>query len=302
VIPTPALLERSAELQGVSCLSAVFCVAVGRVSSSAVHPGPSPSRTLVEFWNGQAWSVVESPNEENDDELKGVSCVSTRFCVAVGSFDLFGRYTIGPGARYPLIERWDGTKWTVAARPSPEAQQTEALNGVSCVSRRSCVAVGYGDSESWNGTEWSDAPKLTTGGLQGVSCVRANRCVAVGSVFVGGSTTDTLVEAWNGTAWSAVESPNPGTGHATLEGVYCVSGRSCAAVGYEQSPGDVSSDTLVMTSKGGKWSIVPSANTGGGYSSLYGVSCVSNGTCFAVGNGTATPGGPGQTLVENGGI
>ena len=79
-------------------------------------------------------------------------------------------------------------------------------------------------------------------------------------------------------------------------GVSCVSARSCAAVGSDASEGGPS-QTLVETSKGGKWSIVPSANSASGQTKLDGVSCTSTESCFAVGNQGSV-----HTLVESGGI
>jgi hypothetical protein len=127
--------------------------------------------------------------------------------------------------------------------------------------------------------------------------VSAKHCVAVG-----GSGSGTLVESWNGRTWSVLESPNPeGSGTPRLNGVSCVSARSCVAVGSD-STYEGPSQTLVETSKGGNWSIVPSANGASGASYLNGVSCVSSESCFAVGEDKATAEGPFQTLVENGRI
>jgi hypothetical protein len=170
---------------------------------------------------------------------------------------------------------------------------------VSCVSPKFCVAVGHEGGtalvDSWNGTEWSVIPSPSTGPLNGVSCVSAKHCVAVG-----GSLSGALVESWNGNTWSVLESPSPeSSGTPQLNGVSCVSARSCVAVGSDSTK-EGPSQTLVETSKGSKWSIVPSANSASGVSYLNAVSCVSSESCFAVGEDEAIPEGPFQTLVENG--
>jgi hypothetical protein len=44
-------------------------------------------QTLIEKWNGSTWSLVSSPNRSStqDNDLDGVSCVSSSFCMAAGS-------------------------------------------------------------------------------------------------------------------------------------------------------------------------------------------------------------------------
>ena len=86
-------------LSGVSCVSESFCFAVGSRLRRLV------SHTLVERWDGKAWSVV--PTTEPGDRrstLAGVSCASKSFCVAVGS-----HFTAAGG--HALIEAWNG--WSI---------------------------------------------------------------------------------------------------------------------------------------------------------------------------------------------
>jgi hypothetical protein len=82
VVPSPngrgSLLN---ELEGVSCVSAAACTAVGFYQDSR-----HVLRTLAESWNGTSWSVVPSPNvgPSSDNYLGGVSCVSAAACTAAG--------------------------------------------------------------------------------------------------------------------------------------------------------------------------------------------------------------------------
>ena len=116
------------------------------------------------------------------------------------------------------------TTWSIV--PSPNSGSIEdTLNAVSCISA-SCTAVGYYYAsaqsqsqtliEQWDGTSWSVAPSPNTSTSQqntllGVSCVPASECTAVGSYQASTSVSQTLIEQWNGTAWSIVPSPNAGT-------------------------------------------------------------------------------------------
>jgi hypothetical protein len=91
------------------------------------------------------------------------------------------------------------------------------------------------------------SPNQGTGNnvLSGVSCAAASSCVAVGYYRAGGNT---LVESWNGTAWSVVSSPSPGTHLNELADVSCVSTVSCTAVGYISSETTGDQYTLIERS------------------------------------------------------
>ena len=241
--PSPA---NESTLNDVSCVSASSCKAVGYFGNN----------TLVESWNGSAWSIVRSPDLGTNSTLDGVSCVSASSCEAVGNYS---SNNLGQS----LIESWNGTVWSVAPSPRLFPNQS-AFDGVFCVSDKSCVAVGNHGSrtlvESWNGSAWSIVPSPTPGNygaLSGVSCSSARSCVAVGNYSNGtGSASSTLprtlVESWNGTAWSVVPGPSPSV--AYLYGVSCVSARSCKATGeYANHSGVVR--TLVESWNGTAWSI-----------------------------------------------
>jgi hypothetical protein len=128
VMPSPAGSEDIVD--AVSCVSSAKCVAVGSSSDYGLT-----EQELVEIWNGTTWSIATGP--ETSGSLSDVSCVSWRGCVAVGDT---GSSQHAVGAK-TLIEAWDGTAWTITASVSP-GSENNALNGVSCVGRMGCVAVG----------------------------------------------------------------------------------------------------------------------------------------------------------------
>ena len=232
------------------------------------------------------WSIVLPPTSSNGGSLRGVSCVSSSDCTAVGS-----------STEGTLVEDWDGVVWSTTSSPSPirggSGPDSSWLQAVSCVSATDCIAVGAdGDNyiahtlaERWNGTRWSVTHMPGPAGdseLSGVSCASATACIAVG--FAGNYST--LVERWNGSKWSVTHSANPSGEDPTLDGVSCVSASDCTAVGsYFPGVGnDV--DTLVEHWNGAVWSIIPSPNPAGGGADqpeLSGVSCVSANDCTAVG-------------------
>ena len=79
----------------------------GRVRPLAITPLSSRlRRTLVESWNGTAWSVVPGPSP-SVAYLYGVSCVSARSCKATGE------YANNSGVVRTLVESWNGTAWSI---------------------------------------------------------------------------------------------------------------------------------------------------------------------------------------------
>ncbi len=284
-------------LYGVSCTSPTACVGVGSYSTGANQ------LTLVETWDGTAWTVTPSPDGStaNDNYLYGVSCTSPSACVAVGSFY--------DGTTYrTLIETWDGTTWSITPSPNSSPTQDNYLNGVSCTSPTACVAVGnFYDTtndktliEMWDGSTWSIVPSPNGSPAQenllnGVSCTSATACVAAG-FFSDGTNNQTLVETWDGTTWSIT--PSPGASPAQddyFNGVSCSSATDCVAVGRTYN--GTNSQTLVETWDGTTWSVASSPDSSPSQNNeLTGVSCTTTTACVAVGysfNGTDN-----QTLIE----
>lgn len=219
-------------LAGVHCTSATFCIAVGSYFMNS--PDSSAEKTLVEQWNGQTWKIIASPNHSGntDNGLSGVSCTSATNCTAVGhwSNDLATR---------TLVERWNGTKWSIVVSPSPAGVAQSELTGVTCLSASSCFAVGSGHGtliERWNGSAWSMMTSPNPTGSNGasltsISCPSATRCVAVGDFFRSASVTR-LAEVWNGASWSIITTPAPaGTILSSFTGVTCAGVANCFAVG-----------------------------------------------------------------------
>jgi hypothetical protein len=104
-----------------------------------------------------------------------------------------------------------------------------------------------------------------------------------------------LVETWNGSAWSVIPSPSPGSEGNSLSGVSCRNATHCIAVGdYLGVSGD---QALVEALHGHTWSVIPSRDPGGLGDYLSGVSCSSVWACVAVGGSSANGSSSPQTLV-----
>jgi hypothetical protein len=263
IVPSPNVGFNNSELNGVSCVSANRCVAVGDYWGAA-----GIDHTLIESWNGVAWAVVPSPSLAAERSLYGVSCLSANWCVAVGTH----RTDISMSSR-TLVEFLNGSHWTIG--PSPDNTIADSVfDSVSCVSARSCQAVGSPDA-SWNGSIWTIARSPSKGTdriyLNGVSCAPAGFCAAVASydappATAGGAATGrTLAASWNRTGWSIVPSPNRGAHYNVLNSVSCASKSSCVGVGQfvngttarAAAPGF---RTLIESWNGSTWAIEPSPN------------------------------------------
>jgi hypothetical protein len=128
----------ASSLVRVSCTSSTSCEAVGSYKNSS-----ATQVVLAEAWNGTEWTIqtTSNPSGAKASALHSVSCVSSSFCVAVGS------YTNSSGVEVTLEEGWNGTKWEIHTTPNPEGAKASILRGVSCISSTDCEAVGdYVDS------------------------------------------------------------------------------------------------------------------------------------------------------------
>jgi len=287
-------------MKGLRCAAAVAAL-VGIVVGTT-----GPAR-LVGASSPATWSVSATtdtaPNLIN--ELNGVSCASATACVAVGDA------TTATGVVQTLAESWNGAAWKTLAGPDTSATLDNTLASVSCWSATGCMAVGTATGSTgylrtlaarWNGSAWSilstpDTSASFPNSLSGVSCTSATACTAVGSAATATGSA-TVVEAWDGTAWTLSPSPQAaGTADDSLAAVSCPTATTCTAVGYAVD-GAGAEQTLVESWAGAAWSVVASPDTTTGLpNSLDGVSCSSASSCTAVGSAYAPGGTAYRTLV-----
>ena len=154
-------------------------------------------------------------------------------------------------------------------------------------------------AEHWDGAVWSLVPVIHPGSgpdtLFGVSAASAGDVWTVGFYVNSSNIDQTLVEHWDGAAWSIVPSPSVGSDHNVLHGVSALAANDAWAVGLYVDGTDAPS--LVEHWDGTVWSVVPSASVGPEMSNLLAVSVVDPSNVWAVGyaNGLFTPT---QTLAE----
>jgi hypothetical protein len=86
IMPSPSRAGSTfAPLLGVACHGTSTCFAVGDSGSFGAHY--SPGRPLIEQWNGNNWSIMNSPNPHSQDlaQLANISCTAATSCFAVAT-------------------------------------------------------------------------------------------------------------------------------------------------------------------------------------------------------------------------
>ena len=266
------------DLTGVAVVSANDIWSVGTTNLGPPH---YTSQSLIEHWNGTKWSLVSSPPPGGSGGgLRSISVISANDIWAVGN------YNDNSATSHTLAEHWDGSHWTIVPSPDP-ASGGNYLEGVTVISSNNVWAVGGSFTtgpantliEHWDGTVWSVVsspnPGLAYNALFGVTSVSANDIWAVGNEYnrnVRGSLT--LIEHWNGTAWSVVSSPSLPSQKNFLASVSAMASNNVWAVGYAIQPDRGPGQTVIEHWNGSQWSIVASPNPGSGSDQLFGVTFV----------------------------
>jgi hypothetical protein len=293
IVPTPNLPGEIVDnlITFTTCVTADDCWAVGYQSAGGVN------QTLIQHWDGTAWSIVRSPNTSPDQSniLSSVTCTATDDCWAVGY------YNAGPRYNHTLTMHWDGTTWSIVPSPNPLAEQDSVFFDVTCVSASDCWAVGiYREPapaigpqrtmiQHWDGNSWTIVPSQNGLGtlnssITGVTCTASNDCWAVGW-YTNDVAVQTLIQRWDGTAWTTVPSANTSPlHHSVLTSVTCTAVNDCWAVGFQAPTQTDAWETFTQHWNGIAWTLVLSPNVAGRHESyLYEVSCSSSSECFAVG-------------------
>jgi hypothetical protein len=192
--------------------------------------------------------------------------------------------------------------WTVV--PSPSIGNLDNnLTSVSAASPNDAWAVGdyYNQTnptvlasmaEHWDGNSWTEYPLPNVGAnlntLLGVSELPTGHAWAVGYYLKGNYVQQTLVQHWDGSTWTVIPSPSPGSQRDILYGVAALSDTDVWAVGGQQ---DANGTWKSLTEHwdGSSWSVVASQNPGTA-DLLYAIKAVSPSSVYAVGQqSTAFP-------------
>jgi hypothetical protein len=129
-----------------------------------------------------------------------------------------------------LIEHWDGTSWSVVPTPNV-GQGSNLIEGIPAVSSGDVWSGGqvvFASAsapleEHWDGTKWTPVSAPSAGDSNDILSLAA---VATDDVWAAGlysagfaQPLQTLVEHWDGAAWTISDTPNVGTKDNSLYGI-----------------------------------------------------------------------------------
>jgi hypothetical protein len=204
-LPSPNRGSKENELAGLAVVGSDDIWAVGRYNSGR-PPTVTGRDTLALHWNGSAWSVVPTPNPSwpgaDFFTLEDAESIASDQVWAVGYAEDFASLK-----STTLIERWNGSAWTVVRSPNPGGSNLPnelfALDAASPTDVWAVGGAGYperGLTLRWNGSRWRTVSNGCGVPLNGVGVVSASDVWAVGS----GTTCH-----FDGDAWQVIPSPQP---------------------------------------------------------------------------------------------
>lgn len=270
--------SRYSKYIGIPLLSLlVIGLAVLGTARLATHAaGTSSSKPSVTCG---AWSTIASSNATTttDNVLNAIAVVSAKNVWSVG-------YYVDPntGFKQALTEQWNGTGWTVF--PGATLATNNVLTGLVVIPKTTRLwAVGYTTdpisglsqtlTERWNGTTWNVVASANVGTgnnyLTSITTVTQNNIWAAG-YYVDSTTgfNQTLIEHWNGTAWSVVASANPGKASNVLTSISAHAANKIWVAGYFTNSSTGFDHTLTERYLNQTWQVVASPNGDAGNSIL----------------------------------
>ncbi len=272
-VATPVTPGNTALLFAVSASSATDAWAVGRTQVNK-----SSFEGLALHWNGTAWSV--SPGFP-----AALSPLGGASAAGVADISPGDAYAIGNSATTAVgsLAHWNGTAWSSVTLPLPaHANSNTTLNAISAHGLSDVWIVGtFLDSvtgrnetfsEHFNGTAWKVVrmPPVNSPNRNAFfrfNAITANSPSDVWAVGDRGiidvpNSQKTLIEHFNGTAWSIVPSPSPGS-IDVLSGVTTSNASNNVwAVGADVPAGKPAGQTLTLNWNGTAWNVVASPDTG----------------------------------------
>jgi len=279
-VTSPGVLTRAGQLNAIKVVSAKDAWAVGYTG----NPLLTSEHTLLLHWNGSIWSVVTRPapipgflNAVTDTASGGWAVggvpnghifprpLALRLSGATWSrvsvpnvIDVMGvattgantAWAIGTNEQFSELAHWNGHTWTWET--IPPVRDTYLLDGIAASPAGAAFAVGNVIPPLGTpvpvilklaGSTW----KRVTVKAPSIAGLHAVTFAPGGTPWAAGTTgSSALILRWNGTAWTRVASPSPGTSNS-LYGLGFSSARDGWAVGSSGS------DTLILHWNGTRW-------------------------------------------------
>lgn len=230
--------------------------------------------------------------------LSGASAFSSSDIWAVGAYQ-------NAGPSLPLIDHWDGKRWTAIEAPAGRWDKGAALSAVSGAAPDDVWAVGLGGTtgltgtliEHWDGNNWSVVaspnPGATYNRLAAVDATSASDAWAVGE-FSDSGPQQPLVEHWDGTSWTVTDTPKPADETYELASIAAVDANDVWALGTRLGSNNSPRHALIEHWDGIRWSVQDDAAFGSS-ANLTDIDVLSSTDVWALG----VQGGALGTLIEH---
>jgi hypothetical protein len=263
----------SSALGSVAVVNARDIWAAGTTGDLQVGAG-TVHNTLLEHWDGSAWTVTPSPNGVNPTNyLIDTAAVASGDVWAVG-------YSTDNEVSKTLTLHWNGSSWSRIPSPNPQPdfgtgyEVENELYGVAAFASDDVWAVGqsidnYGTFSQtlilhWNGSRWRPVAAPHSGrysDYRAISGTSAGDIWAVGNRDRNGLQVS-LTAHYDGTGWTRVASPNVGSYLNTFFGVSATSPSDVWAFGFHQALFGASEpyQTSALHWDGSTWSVVSTPN------------------------------------------
>ncbi len=270
-VSVPQPTGRQAWFHGVLELSPTDVWAVGE--SSDRGSTTEGEQTLIEHFDGSAWTIVPSPNPAHG--LRSANILTS--VSGTGPDDIWAAgYDFDPTTDTIefLFEHWDGSSWTASPSPTPPGGLDTAW-GVTAIAPDDVWAVGDSALQvtrtaHWDGSSWSivASPSLHDG-INPTNLLTGVTANSSGDVWASGyegnannlNFSKPYMLHWDGSTWTLTTLPNQGGEGSLLRGTVALSASDVWTVGQTQ---ELDGTILTLTERfdGTSWSIVPSPSPG----------------------------------------
>ena len=223
-------------------------------------------------YDGTTWTAFEPATGSGDtfSDLEGVVDISPTLAWAAGNV------TTSAGLPGQVIEKWDGTQWSVSPGPAFGANLQPNIKTMTATSSTDIWAIGdlldnnvgllYFLFEHYDGTSWKTETILSGDAfLFGSSADATDDVWAVGFNGPENDSSRTLAVHFDGSKWSAARTPSVGAGANQLNGVLALAPNDVWAVGFSTPvppPTEAATLTLIEHFDGTSWAVVPSPSVG----------------------------------------
>ncbi len=265
-----------ARLNGVEVITPSDIWAVGNYTADVPGLGYDQFSLAMHF-DGTDWTIVPSPSPS---PAPGITLVDLKAVAAVDSNDVWAagsKYDVGPGGwvgRHSLALHWNGTQWADAGMPQPGGGSSpfhgasgDKVHDVAAISSDDVWFVGQwfkflpNDAVVWPGAaihfdgsdfevfEMEFAIPNVSQQLNAVSAIASDDVWAVGDG--GGS----QIYHYDGSSWSRIAGPEPGSAHVLGEVVALAADDVWAGGYYSDAAG---AHPLLLHWDGASWTQVAS--------------------------------------------